>query len=234
MGNIIRSFVSAFSNAVSDMFRAPVDFLTGKSCSTVCGSTWDLICYIENFCIANLLKMLMVLVLFYIVLLFLYLLYKMGICSCVGRSLCKMTWAFCVTCFSAWEYGCTFLWVKLRRIKRMNEEHIRDIEEEYNSSGYELEDESISYHVPRGIEVRRTLSHRSREHRRLQLQRSLRPRSHRIRVGISRGSAYVSSRNTVKHDRHVRTVQNIKVTRTSKFVQKGTNLRHRDYRRRRW
>ena len=34
--------------------------------SSVCGSTWDFICYIENFCMANLLKMAMVLVLSYI------------------------------------------------------------------------------------------------------------------------------------------------------------------------
>ncbi|KAK1554431.1 hypothetical protein Q3G72_012047 [Acer saccharum] len=51
---------------ISNLFESPLDFVSGKSCSSVCGSTWDFICYIENFCVANLLKMATVLVLSYI------------------------------------------------------------------------------------------------------------------------------------------------------------------------
>lgn len=39
--------------------------LLAHVCSSVCGSTWDFICYIENFCVANLLKMGMVFILSY-------------------------------------------------------------------------------------------------------------------------------------------------------------------------
>lgn len=41
-------------------------FLSWLLFSSACGSTWDLICYIEKFCVANLLKMVVVLALFYI------------------------------------------------------------------------------------------------------------------------------------------------------------------------
>lgn len=41
-------------------------FLSWLLFSSACGSTWDLICYIENFCVANLLKMVAVFALFYI------------------------------------------------------------------------------------------------------------------------------------------------------------------------
>ncbi|KAF8404070.1 hypothetical protein HHK36_008947 [Tetracentron sinense] len=177
--------------------------------------------------------MLMVFVLFYIVLLFFYLLYNTGICGCVGRSLCKMLWACFASCFSACEYGCMFLWIKLKMLKQMKREHIRDIEE-FDSSEDEFTDESLSSHMPRAIEFRRSLSHRSREFRRTHLRRSLRPRSHRIRVGISRDSVYVNGRSPINRGRHVSAVHNIKVTQTSKFVQKGANMNSRIYHRRRW
>lgn len=163
------------------------------------------------------------------VLMFFYLLYKAGICDCIGRSLCKMVWAFCSSCFYAWEYGCMFLWIKLKNLKRMRRDHVRDILEEYDVSDNELTDESLSYrHAPRAIELRRSFSCRSRERRRIHIRRSLRPRSHRIKVGISRDPVY-SNRDMGKH---VKTVHDIKVTQTSKFVQKGRA--NRVCRRRRW
>lgn len=230
MGNILGSLTSGFIKVVSDLFGAPLDFLSGKSCSSACGSTWDLLCYIENFCIANLLKLVAVLILLYIVLLFFYLLYKIGICHCLGKSICKMLWACFTSCFSACEYGCMFIWFKMKNLRRMKQENLRDMEE-YDSSFSDDElEERLSYsRMPRTIEFRKSLSRRSRERRRIYLERSLRPRSHRIRVGISRGSIYVNERDRGKHDRHVSTVHNIKVTRTSKFVQKanGNRIHHR-------
>ncbi|XP_073102774.1 uncharacterized protein [Elaeis guineensis] len=225
MGNIVGSFVSGFIKVVGDLLGAPLDFLSGKSCGSVCGSTWDLVCYIENFCIANLLKMLAVLVLLYIVLLFFYLLYKIGICHCIGKGTCKMLWACLTSCFSICKYVCMSLWFKSKNLKRMNEEHLRDIDDYYDSttSNDDLED-TISYtHKPRSLEFRKLFSQRSRERRRIHLERSLRPRSHRIRVGIS----YMDSneRDPRKHHRHADALHNIKVTHTSKFVQKGNPKR---------
>lgn len=53
------------SNITSLYFHSCISFHK-LFISSVCGSTWDLICYIENFCIANLLKLLAVVALLYV------------------------------------------------------------------------------------------------------------------------------------------------------------------------
>ncbi|PKA51733.1 hypothetical protein AXF42_Ash003100 [Apostasia shenzhenica] len=227
MGNIVTSLVSGFTKVLGDLFGAPIDFLSGKSCSSKCGSTWDLLCYIENFCITNLLKLLAVSILFYIVLLFFYLLYKIGVCSCICHNTCKMLLSCLSSCFSSCEYGFMFLWFKLKNMKRIKRDHEMELEM-YDSSWSDDDlEEGVSYsHAPRASKFRRTVSRHSKERRRLHIERSLRPRSHRIRVGISRSSAYLNDRGRRRHDaRHVRAVHNIKVTHTSKFVQKGNRSR---------
>ncbi|KAK9219773.1 hypothetical protein WN943_008419 [Citrus x changshan-huyou] len=209
---------------------------------TVCVSTWDFICYIENFCVANLLKMAMVLGLSYIVLLFFYLLYKLGICWCIGHSLCKILWACLVSWFSIWEYCCTFFWVKLIKLKRRNQVHRRNIEHEFDTSEadayYDYDVESYSFDdSPRN----RSLSSRSREidYRGTHLRKSLRPRSHNVRLGISRDSmhrhGHSHRRNTIKQHTHNGTIHGIKVAHSSKFVKKDrSNKRGAAYRSRRW
>ncbi|KAJ9673568.1 hypothetical protein PVL29_023252 [Vitis rotundifolia] len=234
MGNVIGSFLSGFARVIGDLFGSPLDFLSGKSCSSVCGRTWDFICYIENFCVANLLKIAMVSFLLYIVLLFFYLLYKLGICNCIGRSLCKMVWACFISCFSAWEYCCTFLCVKLPRLKRTNRGHIKDFQVSDSSCDEEGDSEIFSYNAHRPMEMRRPPSRRWRDHRASHLRKSLRPRSHQIRVGVSRDSVHSSRRNSTKHDNYINTVHGIRVTRTSKFVQKGLSFKGTIHRSRRW
>ncbi|PNT62241.1 hypothetical protein BRADI_5g27575v3 [Brachypodium distachyon] len=66
MGNIIDSVASGFTKAIADILAKPLDFLSGKTCSSACGSTWDIICYVENFCVANLAKMAAILFLLYL------------------------------------------------------------------------------------------------------------------------------------------------------------------------
>ncbi|KAF5725315.1 hypothetical protein HS088_TW23G00036 [Tripterygium wilfordii] len=232
MGNIIASFFSGLAKVIGDLFGSPLDFFKGKSCNSVCRSTWDFICYIENFCVANLLKMAMVFALLYIVLLFLYLLQKLGICQCVGWSLCKFLWACLASWFSIWEYCCTFLLVKVLRLKRRNRERRQSNFEEFDTSTEEdLYDESFSSRVPRR-ELSSLQSRRLRDYKRVHLRRSLRPRSHRIQVGISTDSKYGSRRNSFRPSNHV---HSIRVTQTSKFVRKGPNYSSRvgGYRRRR-
>ncbi|PIA47480.1 hypothetical protein AQUCO_01400256v1 [Aquilegia coerulea] len=232
MGNIIGSFFSGFAKVVGNLFGHPMEFLSGKSCDSVCPTSWDLICYIENFCVANVLKLLMVLALLYIVLLFFYLLHKTGVCYCIGRSLCKMIWACFAACFYACEYGCTFLCYNMRKLKRVNgRRHRREF---YHQDDYINDDEeSISYSPLRSIELTRSLSRRSRKIRKSHLETSLRPRSHRIRVGISRNAAFVNhTTNPVKHHKHNSTLHNIRVTKTSKFVKKGANIPNRSHHRR--
>lgn len=70
-------------------------------------------------------------------LLFFYLLFKVGICQCIGRSLCKMCWAACETYWFALEDITCFLWHKLKNTKRINRRHRRrfqDFEMGYSSS----------------------------------------------------------------------------------------------------
>ncbi|GAV71940.1 hypothetical protein CFOL_v3_15429 [Cephalotus follicularis] len=227
MGNIIASFVSGLTKAIGNLFGSPLDFLAGKSCSSVCGPTWDLICYIDNFCVANLLKMVAVLVLLYIILLFFYLLHKVGIYKCVGHSLCKILWACMTSWFSIWKICCTFLWFKLTMVKKRNRIDRRDFDQELSTSEEEFNDDhkSFSYHVPRyrTMDMGMSPSHRWRDHRESLLRKSLRPRSYHVQVGIGRDSSiHGYRRNSIKHRRHV---HDFRVTHTSKFVQKSRKYR---------
>ncbi|KAL1533600.1 corepressor interacting with RBPJ 1 [Salvia divinorum] len=74
MGNSVGSVFSGVGQVVGNIFSHPLDFLSGKACNSVCAPTWDFICYIENFCVAQLLKFVMVAILAYFMLLFFYLL----------------------------------------------------------------------------------------------------------------------------------------------------------------
>lgn len=144
-----------------------------------------------------------------------------------------MTWACFTSCFSSCEYGCMFVWFKMKHLKQRRQEQVRDIEDYLSSSSEDDLEERISYrHIPASRSFSRSLSHRTRERRRMHLERSLRPRSHRIRVGISQSSVYVKERDHRNHMMHVGAIHhNIRVTRTSKFVQKGNSKRIRS---RRW
>ncbi|XP_024020739.1 uncharacterized protein LOC112091400 [Morus notabilis] len=246
MGNVVSSFFSGFGKVIGDIFGSPLDFLAGKSCNSVCGSTWDFICYIENFCVSHLLKMAMVLVLLYIVLLFLYLLHKLGICECVSWSLCRMLWACFASCLSVCDCCCTFLCLKLRNLRgRTNRRRRRrrklDIEV-VDTSSTEAGDEhhngetsfaSCDYDMYKE-KSDSSLSRRKRDYRSDQLRKSLRPRSHRIGAGISKDHLGHGNRRSYNiklgdhhnhnhdHDHNSRVDHAIRVTRTSKFVRKGT------------
>lgn len=72
------------------------------------------------------------------VLLFCYLLFKVGICQCIARSLCKICWAACETYWDALQDITCFLWHKLKNTKRRNRHHhIRDAELGYSTSSDE-------------------------------------------------------------------------------------------------
>ena len=110
----------------------------------------------------------------------------------------------------------------MNRRRRRVKEYQFDTSEEYD-------DESFSYCISRPMEVSSTsLSGRWRDYRGVHVRRSLRPRSHRIKVGISRDALYKS-----KPTKHVNTVHDIRVIHTSKFAQKSANYRGRVHRSRR-
>ncbi|GMP41401.1 hypothetical protein CsSME_00011516 [Camellia sinensis var. sinensis] len=109
-------------------------------------------------CISDLVKLLMVLGLCYITLMF-YLMFELGICQCIGRSLCKMCWAACETYWFALEDFTCFLCHKLKNAKRVNRRRrrrrphrFRDVELGCSSS-----EESTSLDVDRSVIRRRKL-----------------------------------------------------------------------------
>ncbi|XP_022891868.1 uncharacterized protein LOC111406721 [Olea europaea var. sylvestris] len=233
MGNVVGSFFSGFSQVIGKLLGHPLDFLAGKSCDTVCHSTWDFTCYIENFCIAQLLKLAMVATLFYFVLLFFYLSYKLGICQCICHTLCRTTWACFATCFSTLDFCCTYLCFKLKSVKRTRRRQRRDIEKELSTSTSEEDyEESFSRQQPKNLKDRRSLSHRRRNYKQEHLRRALRPNSHRANLGISRNSMHRQTRNTYGSD-HVSPVHHIHViTRSSKFARQGSRHKGKVHHRR--
>ncbi|KAK3444808.1 hypothetical protein EUGRSUZ_A00749 [Eucalyptus grandis] len=75
-------------------------------------------------------------------LLFLYLLFKLGICQCIGRSLCNMCWLACETYWRALGHICCFMWYKISSTKRVyrGRRRFRDFE-----AGHSLSDISYDY-----------------------------------------------------------------------------------------
>ncbi|KAE7998935.1 hypothetical protein FH972_003428 [Carpinus fangiana] len=137
MGNVIGKAANGIGGVLGHAFVAPIKTIFGESCEGVCSGPWDVACFIEHLCVSNLVKLLMILVLCYIMLLFFYLLFKLGICQCIGRSLCKMCWAACETYWFALEDITCFLWHKLKNTKRINRRHrlrFQDFEMGYSSS----------------------------------------------------------------------------------------------------
>jgi hypothetical protein len=122
-----------------------------------------------------------------------------------------------------------YLWYKMKRVRRIREEQ-RQIEMEdylYSSSTSEDDIEEARYQY---VGFGRTFSQKLRDDkRRLYMQRSLKPRSHRIRVGISKHSIFMDEREPRLRHRHGSSVHNIRVTHTSRFVQKahGRRIHHR-------
>lgn len=153
------------------------------------------------------------------VLLFFYSLYKLGICQCVCRTLCKMAWASFATFFSIVEFGCTFLCYKLPKLKRRHRKHKRDIERFYMSSS-DGEEEAAKDRRFLDHKPGKSLCRHWRDYRREHLRRSLRARSHRVTVGIRRDGFCVNKRNGAKYGNQGKNVNDIRVTRTSKFAQK--------------
>ncbi|KAL1344485.1 hypothetical protein HN51_018346 [Arachis hypogaea] len=224
MGNVIESFAQGIGNGVGKLFSSPVEFLSGKSCSSVCGPTWDFLCYIENFCVANLLRLAMVFILLYAVLLFFYLLHKLGIFGCIGRGLCKIIWACCSSYCCIWEYACAFLCAKLHKIKRRRRRRLRNTIDNrfYLATEQDYSDESISNRFP-------SLSRRRRDYKSSHLRKSLRVRNGdhaRVEISSYRSKKHHGN-NVMEHCDYKGNVHDIKVTRTSKFARKGVNRRKR-------
>ncbi|XP_062110929.1 uncharacterized protein LOC133822569 [Humulus lupulus] len=158
MGSVISHAANGVGGLLGDAITAPFKTVFGRSCEDICSGPWDVICFIEHLCVSNLLRLLMILVLSYITLLFFYLLFKVGICQCIVKSLCKMCWAACEAYWYALEDITCFLWHKLMNTKRVNRRRRRpqrrrfhDIEQGYSTSDETDSSEYDNHHLVKDI-----------------------------------------------------------------------------------
>ncbi|PAN23170.1 hypothetical protein PAHAL_4G072800 [Panicum hallii] len=116
MGSVVSSAANGVGTLVGNVVSAPFKVLFGASCESVCSGTWDLPCFIEHVCISSLLRLFVVIIVTYIVLLFGYVLCKLGIVKCVAKNAFKMVWKPCSACCGALG----LLWQKVRDTKRVH------------------------------------------------------------------------------------------------------------------
>ncbi|CAL5381774.1 unnamed protein product [Camellia sinensis] len=90
-------------------------------------------------------------------LMFFYLMFELGICQCIGRSLCKMCWAACETYWFALEDFTCFLCHKLKNVKQVNRRHRRQRRFHDVELGCSSSEESTSLDVDRSVIRRRKL-----------------------------------------------------------------------------
>ncbi|CAH9081854.1 unnamed protein product [Cuscuta europaea] len=134
MGSVLSKAADGFGNALATPFKAMLE----GSCEDVCSGVWDVSCFITHLCVSDLIKLFMILVLCYITLLFFYMFFKLGICQCVGKTICGM---YCSACKAYWSsIGCLmcFLWHKLINVQCVDRHHrgrrrFIDVESGYNS-----------------------------------------------------------------------------------------------------
>ncbi|KAL0381282.1 UNVERIFIED_CONTAM: hypothetical protein Sangu_0192500 [Sesamum angustifolium] len=230
MGNVVGAIFSGFAQVVGKILGHPLDFLSGKSCNSICGSTWDILCYIENFCVTHLLKLGMVATLSYFVLLFFYLLFNLGICQCICRTLCGVVWACFASCFSALDFCCTYLCFKLRTIKRKRRRRKRDLEEFAATSeeDCELGERSVTQQT-RNLEHGRSQFSKRRDYKNVRLRRSLRPSTHRPRMKLPGSSIHHHRRKILNNfgEQCSPVHHHIRVTRSTKGSRHRTGIRHR-------
>uniref|UniRef100_A0A1J3DZL4 Protein HAPLESS 2 n=1 Tax=Noccaea caerulescens TaxID=107243 RepID=A0A1J3DZL4_NOCCA len=205
MGNVLDSFFTGFSHSIGDFFGSPLDFLSGKSCSTVCPSPWDFICYVENFCVANLAKTALILVVTYVFLFFIYMLYKVGFWHCIIHGFWSLLWGLVSCWFYILSNCCSFFCNNLLRPKRQRRRRYTE-----DDSGDDDDDDDGSFRYQRS---RRGCTREER------LRKSLRARSHRVSVGVRKDHR--------QHAGGVGHVHGIRVSRESKFARKGSKRRTR-------
>ncbi|CAN6481875.1 unnamed protein product [Victoria cruziana] len=177
MGGVVSTVADRTGSALGTLVSAPIKTIFGGSCVNICVGTWDIFCFLEHFCISSLVKVAMVSLLIYILMLFFYLLYQIGIVQCIGRSICKMTWASCEACWFAVQDISCFLWHKLWNVKRVYRRR-RDLEAAYSSSDEE-EDDDDSVNNYESLRVAISKKRPLKDRRKNRIRSSLRPRKHR-------------------------------------------------------
>lgn len=145
MGASVSKAANDVGSVIGNALAAPLKSIFGRSCEDVCAGIWDVVCFIEHICVPDLIKFLLVCGLCYICLVFLYLLFKLGVCQCAVRSLWKICCSACETYCLTLDFICCFCWRKIRYTKRVyrgRHRHLRrqlsrDVELGYNSTSDE-------------------------------------------------------------------------------------------------
>ncbi|CAA7399107.1 unnamed protein product [Spirodela intermedia] len=182
MGTAISRAASGIGTILGNTFLAPIKTILSASCEGVCSGTWDVICFIEHLCISDMLKLLMVLLIAYLTLFFIYLLFKVGIVQCIGKNLCKMSWAACETYWSALGGITCFLWHKLKDTKRVyhrrrrRRRRLHDVEDGYSSG------EDGDMWDSRIMSERESTREKKRAQVRRRRRKSLQPKSQRWKM----------------------------------------------------
>ncbi|KAM7276210.1 hypothetical protein ACFE04_018076 [Oxalis oulophora] len=165
MGTIISKAANGIGGVLGNAFVAPFKNIFGASCEEVCAGPWDLVCFIEHLCVSNLVKLLLMFALCFILLMFCYLLFKIGICQCIVKSICKMCWAGCMTYWYALEDITCCLWYKLKNTKRVNRRRrFKDIERGYSSSTTSESEFSTNLNLSRKRKLTRESKGRHNRH----------------------------------------------------------------------
>ncbi|XP_048560095.1 uncharacterized protein LOC125540519 [Triticum urartu] len=169
------------------------------------------------------------------VLLFFYVVYKLGICRCVCHVISKILCS-CLSCSSsACKHGCARICNKMRSIKDARRRRPRrrrphhdddDVEQgHFSSSDSDSPEDTTTTRHRHGTTRHGGSQGSSVSRRRVYLERSLRPRNHHVTVGIGRRSAVVIHGVSHRHDASDRELHHhhgIKVTHTSRFARKAS------------
>ncbi|XP_018727261.1 uncharacterized protein LOC108958866 [Eucalyptus grandis] len=136
MGDVLSKAAHSVGSIVGNAVAAPIKTIFGRSCKELCSGPWDVVCFIEHLCVTKLIELFLICVLCYIALLFLFLLFKLGICQCIGKSLCNMCWLACETYWRALGHICCFMWYKISSTERVyhGRRRFQDFEAEYSLS----------------------------------------------------------------------------------------------------
>ncbi|GAB2222140.1 hypothetical protein Drorol1_Dr00013342 [Drosera rotundifolia] len=228
MGNALGNAVNSFGTVIGNTLAAPIKSVFTKSCENICTGAWDLFCFIEHFCIADLVKLLLIFCISYLGLLFLYMLFKLGICKCVLKSMFKMCWAACETCCFMLGRICCFCWHRIsntKRVYRGRRGGLKDIE-----LGYTSAEESLYLASPNSalVRKRKSLSRGRRTNpsitsSRRHLRNTWTPKSHLSRLKSRSVSLRYRGRSG-KSSRHLQ-IRSLNKHRTKKSTFKRRRLR---------
>ncbi|CAL9241187.1 unnamed protein product [Arabidopsis halleri] len=172
MGNAIGKASTDIGGFIGNIFTAPFKATLGRSCLDVCSGPWDLACFIEHFCLPDIAKLVLMSSLCFLILMFITLLFKLGICQCVVKSICKMSCAACAAYWFAIGEMVSCLWHSLTNIKRVRHRRKRLGDIEATMYDYPSDGESSSSDRPSRINNIRPKQRRRRlgskhNHRRL-------------------------------------------------------------------